>query len=1346
MTTLRQKDSRTLLAALALALMAGLPAASQDVVLNPQTISGTVNIGGSPLNQVSISADSPPYSASTTVSPDATTSASYYLTVQVEPGQTRNYTVYASIYSDSYRDYLYIRDRTVAVTDGTPAVLDFVFNPSGVVSGDVTVTGGGTLQSLYVYAYKTTAPYDYGRTSFSTSGGPSSASFYFPVTPGDYRCYGAATLTGGTEISLPNKYVTVAAGQNVDCSYEIATPAASSYGSIIGTVELSGPVSVTRYDVNSSGPTYRYAYQYPPFDGPGNADGYSLPDLNPGSYTLTARAYLNNYDDRLDFPSPAYDPARYGNSVAAGASTTVNASACQSFVNGALTLTGPASLDDLSSGQIEAQGRNTSQTDPAYGGYATDRITAGSGAFDLILTNGEWIPNRSYSLNLYRPPSDPDGYFNQNIYSFYDYSATPLTLTCGETATRNLEFATGSFTVNFQVTGGATLSSPQLSGGPCYQYDDQGVLLYRYYLNSDSNQQYVTEGSVTLQAPAAHCTNVQARATVNGSSTTFGTLDFDIEPGVDVVVDIGAPSVTVTAPPTETCVDADEVTVTGVATDDIGVESLTVNGIATTLTSTGNASDPNEVSFSVTVPLPVKGPNTLVIVATDAAGNVNQRTIQVCNDAAPPSVSFTPADGTVTTLTSLELDGTATDDAGIKSVAISVDGSHVANLNGSGSLSFPFGQTLSLAVGDRSITVVATDISNRSTTVVHQVSVITNGPPTLTAASSTVGEYEGTSIANTGTVSDLDGDTVSLSASIGSVVNNGNGTWSWSATPDDGPGESQTVTITGDDGQGGTGQTTFQMNVVNAAPTGTFNSPASVMAGESFVISINGVSDTSSADTTAGFSYAFDCGAGFSAPGASNAASCTATAGTTSQGVQGKVIDKDGGETSYSATVTVTNPPSVSADSPSVSVNEASTASNTGTYSDIDPGDVVTLSADVGVVAPSGSNTWSWSLTPDDGPSQSGTVTITVTDSLGQTATASFPLTVANVAPLGVLSAPAAVNEGDSFSLAIGSVSDPSMADTSSGFDYAFDCGAGLGATVAASAVSCATAIDDETLAAGGRVYDKDQGFSSFAANIAVVNVAPTIGNIVGPSLLAIGSQADLVVGYSDPGAEDTHTCEFSWDDDPTSPTISTVTDIPAGTGQCTDSFTFGAAGVYSVTVTVTDDDGGSDQQAYEFIVVYDPSAGFVTGGGWINSPAGAYPDDPDLTGKANFGFVAKYKKGQSTPDGQTEFQFKAGNLNFHSSSYQWLVVAGTKAQFKGDGTINGAGDYGFLLTAQDGDIDPSGPGPDTFRIKIWDKSNGDAVVYDNQYGSSDDIDASDLTALGGGSIVIHNQSGGGKK
>lgn len=66
-------------------------------------------------------------------------------------------------------------------------------------------------------------------------------------------------------------------------------------------------------------------------------------------------------------------------------------------------------------------------------------------------------------------------------------------------------------------------------------------------------------------------------------------------------------------------------------------------------------------------------------------------------------------------------------------------------------------------------------------------------------------------------------------------------------------------------------------------------------------------------------------------------------------------------------------------------------------------------------------------------------------------------------------------------------------------------------------------------------------------------------------------------------------------------------------------------------------------------------------------SPAGAYAPDSSLTGKASFGFVSKYKKGSSIPTGNTEFQFKAGNLNFHSGVYDWLVII-VAGRFDGKG------------------------------------------------------------------------------
>src|SRR5215475_6771678 len=162
---------------------------------------------------------------------------------------------------------------------------------------------------------------------------------------------------------------------------------------------------------------------------------------------------------------------------------------------------------------------------------------------------------------------------------------------------------------------------------------------------------------------------------------------------------------------------------------------------------------------------------------------------------------------------------------------------------------------------------------------------------------------------------------------------------------------------------------------------------------------------------------------------------------------------------------------------------------------------------------------------------------------------------------------------------------------------------------------------------------------------------------------------------------------------------MSATTSVNLGAGVLTASAShqYSNPGVYAVTVTVSDCQGGSATSKFEYVVVYDPGAGFVTGGGWIMVAPGSYPAGPTLSGKANFGFVSKYKSGQSIPTGETEFQFHVAGFNFKSTVYEWLVVSGPKAQYKGAGTVNGAGNYGFLLTATDGQV-AGGGGVDKFR------------------------------------------------
>ena len=1150
----------------------------QDVQVNPGFIEGTVQIGSEPIRRVFIFASGPNgLNSQINIFPPSPqpTSLSYSLTVDVPVGTTPQYNVQATVEVDNGVDDLFFPSQPVTVAEGATSTRDFIVSNPGFIEGTVTVLGGGEISTVNIspsFPSFPTGPAVRTSTFFGVGSGVTSTFYRFPVQPNsNIICRGNVRLRNATNISLPNQTVSVGAGQTVRCDYQVDTP---QEGGIGGSIELSGAVVPDQYRTQASGPTFRIVSVNPPFAGPGNRADYQIDGLAAGRYFLNStRVFLNSFDDELFLPRSSFSP-NYFVDVVGGTETPVDVSACQAYIEGSVSLSGSAGLSDLLGGS------NRLRAFESQGGSSRDQINLATGAYDLVVTDGDWRPQLT-TLFFRRSNTHPDGFLNQSL-NITDQAAAqnPIPLTCGQTVARDVDLAFGSVTVKFTVAGGGVLSSPQLFGS-CQQRDESGTLISTSsFSSSSSGQTNVPEGSVTFLGLAGSC-NVTARATVNGSFVTFSRFEIDVTPGVDQEVDIGGPTLSLAAPDPGICIDADSVEVSGTATDDVEVASVVVNGVSATLTSTNNSVDPAEVSFAVTVPLPVKGPNSVVTVATDTAGKTATDTRTVFNDAGPPTVTFTPDDGDVFSLptSSVNVSGSASDDAGIDSVT--VNGQLVATTPGNpGEATFDL--SVPLTLGDNSITVVATDISEKSTTVTHIVTLVENTPPVVTLS---------------GAAAVNEGDAPSYSFAVS---------------------DNEDATFT-----------------LESASCGT-NGQLSGLTSDGIIPG----------------------GGGFT---------CSFPAGLSSSTVSVQVRDAFGALSNLAVIpVTVSNV----APTPAIQLISGAT---------IDEGQTVTLG--VTFLDPGLSDTHSVSINWGDG------------------------------------------GPADTFSLTTG------LRAFTASHVYADD---------------DPTATASDTYTAVVTVMD-EAAPGSVSTTVLANNVAPVIESLSeAPAPAPIGTTVALNAGFSDLGVQDTHTCSVDWDDPAAGgPVVGTVTET-GGSGTCDSSRRLDQPGVYSVVFTITDDDTGVVSSEPVLVVIYDPSAGFVTGGGFIDSPEGAYPDDPTLTGKANFGFVAKYKKGQSTPDGQTEFQFKAGDLNFHSSSYQWLVVAGHRAQFKGDGTINSSGDYGFLLTAEDSDALPNNSDPDRFRIKIWDKSAADVVVYDNKLGAPDDMDAADPQTIGGGSIVIH--SGGGKK
>jgi hypothetical protein len=331
-----------------------------------------------------------------------------------------------------------------------------------------------------------------------------------------------------------------------------------------------------------------------------------------------------------------------------------------------------------------------------------------------------------------------------------------------------------------------------------------------------------------------------------------------------------------------------------------------------------------------------------------------------------------------------------------------------------------------------------------------------------------------------------------------------------------------------------------------------------------------------------------------------------------------------------------------------------------------------------------------------------------------------------------ITGAPASSTEGTPISLA-STVSDSNTSDT---FSYAWKVlKNGVPYTSGAESTLLLTPDDNATYDVTLLVTDSAGGTGTTHVSIPVANLPPQITSIVGPitPLALIQGQATttVVASFTDAGTLDNHICTYTWDDGQ----VSTTSAAGTGNGACSAAHTFTTTGVYSVQVSVADIDGGSVTSAIVFVVIYDPTGGGVTGSGSIISPPGSYAPKPTVSGKGSFGFTSKYKRGAVVPSGEMEFELESTDFHFKSTTYQWLILNGAKAQFRGVGKVNDHSGYGFLITATDGKI---AGGVDTFRLKIWELSSG-VVIYDNARGSSDDIDIANPQALKHGNIVIQS-------
>ena len=458
----------------------------------------------------------------------------------------------------------------------------------------------------------------------------------------------------------------------------------------------------------------------------------------------------------------------------------------------------------------------------------------------------------------------------------------------------------------------------------------------------------------------------------------------------------------------------------------------------------------------------------------------------------------------------------------------------------------------------------------------------TNVAPTAVAAADPTTLNEGGTVNFDGTAStDTDGTIISYGWDFGDG-NTGAGDTVSHTYADDSSFE-VVLTVTDDDGATGTDTLTITVNNLDPAVEAGDNQTAK--SGDTVTIAATftdaGTLDTHTAtinwgDTTTD-SGTVTQGAGSGTVGGSHVYDSIGDVIVTVT-----VTDDDGGVGSDTLTVTVqaaVNEDPVAAAGDDQTVNEGETALFDGTTSSDPDGTITKLEWDFGdgETAEGATQTHVYA---DEGTG-TFTVTLTVTDDLGATASDTLDVTVNNVAPEVTAGADQDAKEGDTVRISASFVevgSEDTHTATIAWGDGTITELANVGSPLTASFVYG----DDDKFTVSITITDNDGGENTDSLEVDIDNVAPIV--VPGPDQSAfVNANVSIGAEFTDRGTQDTHTATIDWNDGTVEP--GAVTEA-GGSGSVAGAHPYGNADTFEVLVTVRDDEGEEGEATLEVVTV----------------------------------------------------------------------------------------------------------------------------------------------------------------